>query len=132
MRRPVARCMKTAGIALAAGLSVASVAGADTSTQMLREHGESMNLQRVVLHGTVHLKSHRKQELGGTCGGNAFILEDETGSVEVTVRRSHRLLEPVKDGDRVRVIAQVEVVRNKRHEFLRACVMAHEVEHLEP
>ena len=128
--KPVARGVKTAAIVLAAGLFLAAGADADTSVQMLREHGESMNLQRVVLRGVVHLTSHRKQELGGTCGGNTFLLEDETGSIEIAVRRSSRLLEPVRDGDRVLVTAQVEVVRNKHQEFLRTCVMANEVEHL--
>jgi hypothetical protein len=126
----MARHAKTATIVLAAGLFLAAGADADTSVQMLREHGESMNLQRVVLRGVVHLISHRKQELGGTCGGITFLLEDETGSIEISVRRSSRLLEPVRDGDRVLVVAQVEVVRNKHHEFLRTCVMANEVEHL--
>ena len=131
VRRPMTGHVRTAGLVLTAGFFLASAAAADTSTQFLREHGEAMNLQRVVLRGVVHLTpAPRKQELGGSCGGTTFLLEDETGYVEVSVRRSSRLLEPVREGDRVRVIAQVEVVRNKDQEFLRACIMANEVEHL--
>jgi hypothetical protein len=120
-------------IILAMGLSlIAANADAETSTRMLREHGESMNLQMVTLHGVVHLTSHRRHALGGTCAGVSFVLEDEIGSIEIAVRRSHRLLEPLKEGDRVRVEAHVNVVRSKNNAFLRTCVMAREVEHLDP
>lgn len=119
-------------IILAVSLSlIAAEADAETSTRMIREHGESMNLQMVTLEGVVHLTSHRKQELGGTCAGVSFVLEDETGSIEIVVRRSHRLLEPLKEGDRVRVEAHVDVIRNKDNAFLRTCVMARDVEHLD-
>ncbi len=119
-------------VLLAVGLVLlAADADAETSTRMIREHGESMNLQMVTLKGVVHLTSHRKQELGGTCAGVSFVLEDETGSIEIVVRRSYRLLEPLKEGDRVRVEAHVDVVRNKDNAFLRTCVMAREVEHLD-
>lgn len=126
---------QTMRIILAAGLSLlAADAAAETSIRMLREHGESMNLQMVTLQGVVHLTSHRKQEkqeLGGTCAGASFVLEDETGSIEIVVRRSSRLLEPLKEGDHVRVEAHVDVVRNKDNAFLRTCVLAREVEHLD-
>jgi hypothetical protein len=77
------------------------------------------------------LNSHQKQGLGGTCAGLSFVLEDETGSIEIVVRRAHRLLEPLKEGDRIRVEAHVNVVRSKDNAFLRTCVMAREVEHLD-
>jgi hypothetical protein len=121
----------TAGFVLASGLLLAAGVEADTSIRMLREHGDSMNLQRVTLRGVVHLVSHRKQELGGTCGGSTFTLEDETGSVEIAVRRASRLVEPLREGDRVRVVAQVERVHNKDNQFLRTCILATEVEHLD-
>jgi len=112
-------------------LLIAANADAETSIRTLREHGESMNLQMVTLRGVVHLTSHQKQALGGTCAGFSFVLEDETGSIEIVVRRSHRLVEPLKEGDRVKVEAHVDVVRNKNQAFLRTCVMAREIEHLE-
>ncbi|HEU0069331.1 MAG TPA: OB-fold nucleic acid binding domain-containing protein, partial [Nitrospiraceae bacterium] len=112
-------------------LLIAANADAETSIRTLREHGESMNLQMVTLRGVVHLTSHQKQALSGTCAGFSFVLEDETGSIEIVVRRSHRLVEPLKEGDRVKVEAHVDVVRNKSHAFLRTCVMAREIEHLE-
>lgn len=119
-------------LALAAWLlSFVADANAETSIRMLLENGESMNLQRVTLEGVVHLTSHRKQELGGKCAGVSFILEDETGSIEIAVRRSSRLLEPLREGDRVRVTAQVDVVHNKDNVFLRTCVMASELEYLD-
>lgn len=116
----------------AVGLSLIAVnADAETSTRTLREHGESMNLQMITLRGVVHLTRHREQKLGGICPGVSFILEDETGSIEIAVRRSHRLLEPLKEGDRVKVEAHVNVVRSKDNRLLRSCVMAREVEHLD-
>jgi hypothetical protein len=124
--------LHTIRIILAMGLSIMAVnADADTSIRTLHEHGESMNLQMVTLRGVIHFTSPRKQELGGTCAGVSFVLEDETGSIEILVRRSHRLLEPLKEGDRVRVEAHVNVVRSKNNAFLRICVMAREVEHLD-
>lgn len=131
----MAHYAQTMRILLVVSLSLITAdADADTSTRMIREHGESMNLQMVTLKGVVHLTSHRKQEkqeLGGTCAGVSFVLEDETGSIEIVVRRTYRLLEPLKEGDRVRVEAHVDVVRNKDNAFLRTCVMAREVEHLD-
>ena len=123
---------QTVQIIFAVGLFLLTAdADAETSTRMIREHGESMNLQMVTLKGVVHLTSHRKQELGGTCAGVSFVLEDETGPIEIVVRRSYRLLEPLKEGDRVRVEAHVDVIRNKDNAFLRTCVMARDVEHLD-
>lgn len=66
-------------------LLIAANADAETSIGTLREHGESMNLQMVTLRGVVHLRSHQKQALGGTCAGFSFVLEDETGSIEIVV-----------------------------------------------
>ena len=122
----------TLPLVLAVGLALPTTdVGTDASVQMLREYGESMNLQRVILKGIVHLAGRQKQELGGNCGGTAFLLEDTTGSIEISVRRSSRLLEPLREGDRVRVIAQVDVIRNKDNVYLRTCVMANDVEHLD-
>lgn len=131
----MAHYAQTVQIIFAVGLFLLTAdADAETSTRMIREHGESMNLQMVTLKGVVHLTSFRKQEkqeLGGTCAGVSFVLEDETGPIEIVVRRSYRLLEPLKEGDRVRVEAHVDVIRNKDNAFLRTCVMAREVEHLD-
>ena len=119
-------------ILLAIGLSlIAFNVNAEMSIRMLHEHAETMNLQMVTLRGVVHLSSHRKQELGGTCPGVSFVLEDETGSIEIAVRRSHRLREPLKEGDHVKVEAHLDVVRNRNQAFLRTCVMAREIEHLD-
>ena len=71
-----------------------------------------------------------QRELGGKCGSAAFTLEDDTGSIEVAVRRSHRLIEPLREGDRVQVSAQVEVFRSRDNKLLRVCVEAREIQHL--
>jgi DNA/RNA endonuclease YhcR with UshA esterase domain len=98
----------------------------------LRSSVESSNLEVVTLQGVVHLTRQHQQQLGGRCGGAAFVLTDDTGSIEVAVRRVNRLIEPLKEGDRVRVTAQIEVFRNRDNVPLRICVEATEIQHLDP
>ncbi len=88
---------------------------------------ESSNLEVVTLQGVVHLSRPRRGELGGRCGAAGFLLTDDTGSVEVAVRRAGRLLEPLRDGDRVKVTAQVEVYRNRNNAPLRICIEARDI-----
>ena len=64
------------------------------------------------------------------CGGTAFTLTDDTGSIEVAVRRVNRLIEPLRDGDRVQVTAQVEVYSTRDNIPFRVCVEAREIQHL--
>jgi DNA/RNA endonuclease YhcR with UshA esterase domain len=105
-------------------------AAGQLSISTLRASVESSNLELVTLEGTVHLTRSRQRQLGGTCGATAFTLVDDSGSIEVTVRRARRLLEPLRDGDRIRVTAQVHVFRNNVQVPLLICIDATEIQHL--
>jgi DNA/RNA endonuclease YhcR with UshA esterase domain len=96
----------------------------------LRASAENSNLESVTLQGIVHLTRPSQHELGGRCGSAAFTLEDNTGSVEVSIRRVQRLIEPLREGDRVQVNAQVEVFRSRDNIPIRVCVEAREIQHL--
>jgi OB-fold nucleic acid binding protein len=112
-------------------LVAATTAWGQMSIGSLRSSAESSNLEVVTLQGVVHLSSPRQREqLGGKCGAIAFTLEDDTGSIEVAIRRSNRLIEPLKEGDRVQVTAQIEVLRNRDNIPIRICVEATEIQHL--
>lgn len=100
------------------------------SIETLRVSAENSNLESVTLQGVVHLTRPRQHELGGRCGSAAFTLEDDTGSVEVSIRRVQRLIEPLREGDRVQVNAQVEVFRSRDNIPTRICVEANEIQHL--
>ena len=107
-------------------------ANGQMSIGSLRSSIESSNLEVVTLHGVVHLKRQNQQQLGGRCGGTAFVLTDDTGSIEVAIRRVNRLIMPLREGDRVEVTAQIEVFRNPDNVPLRICVEATEIQHLGP
>jgi len=100
------------------------------SISSLRSQLESSNLETVTLQGVAHLARPRQPDLGGKCGAIAFTLTDETGSIEVAIRRANRLIEPLREGDRVQITAQVEVFRNRDNIPLRICVEAIELQHL--
>lgn len=102
------------------------------SVGSLRSSLESSNLEIVTLEGVAHLTRRQKQELGGRCGGVGFVLSDDTGSIEVTIRRANRLFEPVREGDRLQVIAQIRVFRTRDNVPYRICVEATEIQHLTP
>ena len=105
-------------------------ANGQMSIGSLRSSIESSNLELVTLQGVVHLKRQNQQQLGGRCAGTAFVLTDDTGSVEVAIRRVNRLTMPLREGDRVEVTAQIEVFRNRDNVPLRICVEATEIQHL--
>lgn len=105
---------------------------AQTSVAGLRSSLESSNLEVVTLEGVAHLARRQQQELGGRCGGSGFVLTDDTGSIEVTIRRANRLLEPIRDGDRLQVIAQIRVFRTRDNVPYRVCVEATDIQHLAP
>ena len=107
-------------------------ANAQMSIGSLRSSAESSNLEEVTLQGTIHLERSRQQQLGGRCGSIAFLLTDDTGTIEVAIRRANRLTEALRDGDHVRVTAQVEVLRNSDNIPLRICVEAISILHLNP
>jgi DNA/RNA endonuclease YhcR with UshA esterase domain len=112
-------------------LVVTAVAWGQVSIGSLRSSAESSNLEVVSLQGLVHLSRPRQlDQLGGKCGSIAFTLEDDTGSIEVAIRRSNRLIEPLREGDRVLVTAQIEVLRNRDNIPVRICVEASEIQHL--
>jgi OB-fold nucleic acid binding protein len=112
-------------------LVAATTAWGQMSIGSLRSSAESSNLEVVTLQGVVHLSRPRQREqLGGKCGAIAFSLEDDTGSIEVAIRRSNRLIEPLREGDRVQVTAQIEVLRNRDNIPIRICVEATEIQHL--
>jgi hypothetical protein len=48
----------------------------------------------------------------------------------VAIRRSNRLIEPLREGDRVQVTAQIEVFRDRENIPVRICVEAREIQHL--
>jgi OB-fold nucleic acid binding protein len=98
----------------------------------LRSSLESSNLEVVTLEGVAHLARRQQQELGGRCGGSGFVLTDDTGSIEVTIRRANRLLQPIREGDRVQVTAQVRVFRTRDNVPYRICVEATDIQHVAP
>ena len=120
---------RSVAITLAMVIMVAAEAAGQMSITTLRASVESSNLELVTLQGIVHLTRPRRQ-LGGTCGTTIFTLTDESGSIDVTVRRVGRLLEPLRDGDRIQVTAQVHVFRNQVQQPLLICVAATEIQHL--
>ena len=111
-------------------LVVTTEAWGQMSIGNLRSSIDSSNLELVTLQGVVHLSRSRQNELGGTCGSTTFTLQDGTGSIEVAIRRSNRLIEPLREGDRVQVTAQIEVFRNRENIPVRICVEAREIQHL--
>jgi DNA/RNA endonuclease YhcR with UshA esterase domain len=115
---------------LAVLLVVTTEAWGQVSIGSLRSSIDSSNLELVTLQGVVQLSRSRQNELGGKCGGTGFTLQDDTGSVEVAIRRLNRLIEPLRDGDRVQVTAQIEVFRNRENIPVRICVEATEIQHL--
>ena len=102
------------------------------SVASLRASLQSSNLEVVSLEGVAHLSRRHPQELGGRCGGTGFMLTDDTGSIEVTVRHANRLLAPVREGDRVHVSAQIKVLRTRDNVPYRICVEATDIQHFEP
>jgi DNA/RNA endonuclease YhcR with UshA esterase domain len=111
-------------------LMVTTEAWSQVSIGSLRSSADSSNLELVMLQGVVHLSRSRQNELGGKCGNTAFTLQDDTGSIEVAIRRSNRLIEPLREGDRVQVTAQIQVFRNRENIPVRICVEAREIQHL--
>ena len=115
---------------LAALLVVTTEAWGQVSIESLRSSVDSSNLELVTLQGVVHLSRSRQNELGGKCGSTTFTLQDDTGSIDVGIRRSNRLIEPLRDGDRVRLTVQIAVFRNRENVPVRICVEAREIQHL--
>ena len=115
---------------LAVLLVVTTEAWGQMSIGNLRSSIDSFNLELVKLQGVVHLSRSRQNELGGKCGSTTFTLQDDTGSIDVAIRRANRLIEPLREGDRVQVTAQIEVFRNRENIPVRICVEAREIQHL--
>ena len=113
-------------------LVVATEASGQVSIESLRSSADSSNLELVTLQGEVHLSRSRQNELGGRCGNTTFTLRDYSGSIEVAIRRSNRLIEPLREGDRIRLTAQIRVFRNRENLPIRICVQATEIQHLDP
>jgi DNA/RNA endonuclease YhcR with UshA esterase domain len=115
---------------LAMLLVVTTEAWGQMSIGSLRSSIDSSNLKLVTLQGIVHLSRSRQNELGGRCGSITFTLQDDTGSIDVAIRRSNRLIEPLREGDHVQVTAQIEVFRNRENIPVRICVEATAIQHL--
>jgi DNA/RNA endonuclease YhcR with UshA esterase domain len=111
-------------------LVISTEAWGQVSIGSLRSSADSSNLELVTLQGVVHLSRPRQNELGGKCGRITFTLQDDTGSIEVAIRRSNRLIEPLKEGDSVQVTAQITVFRTRENVPVRICVEAREIHHL--
>jgi RecJ-like exonuclease len=122
--------LQTFVMTIAVLVMITAEAAGQMSISTLRASAESSNLELVTLQGIVHLTRSHQQQVGGTCGGTVFTLVDDSGSIEVTVRRAGRLLMPLRDGDRVQVTAQVHVFRNTVQFPLLICVDATEIQHL--
>ncbi len=116
---------------LVAVLVVTTEAWGQVSIESLRASVDSSNLELVTLQGVVHLSRSRQNELGGKCGSTTFTLQDDTGSIDVAIRRANRLIEPLRDGDRIRLTAQIEVFRNRENVPVRICYEARVIEHLD-
>lgn len=110
-------------------MTTAEVNG-QVSISSLRSTAESSNLELVTLEGVVQLTRPRRLELGGKCGTHTFTLTDETGSIEVSIRRANRMVAPLRDGDRVQMTAQVKVFRDQDNIPLRICIEAIKIQHL--
>lgn len=128
--RTLIKSLRILVMALAIFVMIITEAAGQMSISTLRASVESANLELVTLQGTVQLTRPSQQQLGGTCGGRAFTLVDDSGSIEVTVRRAGRLLLPLRDGDRVQVTAQVHVFRNSAQVPLLICVDTTEIQPL--
>jgi DNA/RNA endonuclease YhcR with UshA esterase domain len=115
---------------LAVLLLVTTEAWGQMSIESLRSSADSANLELVTLQGVVHLSRSRQNGLGGTCGSAAFTLQDDTGSIEVAIRRSNRLVEPLREGDRVQLTAQMKVFRDRENIPVLICVEATAIQHL--
>ena len=122
--------LRTAVLSFALLMIVTAEAPGQVLISTLLTSVESSNLELVTLQGIVHLTRARSRQLGGTCGATAFTLVDDSGSIEVTVRRAGRLLQPLRDGDRIQVTAQVHVFRNNVQLPLLVCLDATEIQHL--
>jgi len=109
---------------------VTAEAWGQMSIESLRSSVDSSNLKLVTLQGVAHLSRSRQNELGGKCGSTAFTLQDDTGSIDVAIRRSNRLIEPLREGDRVQVTAQMKVFRNRENIPVHICVEATAIQHL--
>jgi DNA/RNA endonuclease YhcR with UshA esterase domain len=115
---------------LAVLLVVTTEAWGQMSIGSLRSSADSSNLELVTLQGVVHLPRSRKNGLGGKCGSAAFTLQDDTGSIEVAIRRSNRLIEPLREGDRVQLTAQMKVFRDRENIPVLICVEATAIQHI--
>jgi len=60
-------------------LMTTAQANGQVSVGSLRSSIESLNLEAVTLRGVVHLKRQNQQQLGGRCGGTAFVLAHPSG-----------------------------------------------------
>ena len=109
---------------------VTTEAWGQVSIESLRSSVDSSNLELVTLQGVVHLSRSRQNELGGKCGSTTFTLQDDTGSIDVAIRRANRLIEPLRDGDRIRLTAQIKVFHNSANVPVRICYEARDIEHL--
>jgi len=118
------------GFLLAMLMVLTSEAWSQMSIESLHSSVESSNLRLVALQGVVHLSHSRQNQVGGKCGSATFTLQDDTGSIDVAIRRSNRLVEPLREGDRVQVTAQVKVFRNRENVPVRICVEATAIQHL--
>jgi len=111
-------------------LMVTTEAWGQMSIGSLLSSADSANLELVTLQGVAHLSRSRQNGLGGKCGNAAFTLQDDTGSIEVAIRRSNRLIEPLREGDRVQLTAQMKVFRDRENIPVLICVEATAIQHL--
>lgn len=102
-----------------------TTAAGQVSISSVQNYVASNNLEAVTLQGTVRLVSHGRDRFNH-CGSYQFTLQDDSGSIEIAVRRPARL-PTVRSGDLVKVHAQIQVLSQRGEPSPRVCVQAVDV-----
>jgi hypothetical protein len=100
----------------------ASTAAGQVSIGSVQNYVVSNNLESVTLQGSVRLTSQGRDKLS-RCGAYVFTLQDDTGSIEIAVRRPARMAS-LKNGDVVTVHAQIQVIPERHDPAPRICIQA--------
>lgn len=100
----------------------ASIALGQVSISSVQNYMASHNLEAVTLQGTVRLTPQGGNRFN-RCGSYVFILQDDSGSIEIAVRRPVRMAY-IKTGDVVQVHAQIQMLSRPADSTLHVCFQA--------
>ncbi len=100
----------------------ASTAAGQVSIGSVQNYVASNNLESVTLQGTVRLTTQGRDKFN-RCGSYVFTLQDNTGSIEIAVRRPARMVS-LRSGDMVTVHAQIQVLSQRHDPAPRICIQA--------